>query len=480
MADTAYHYSVANDFPQGAVSVETFEVEIAAAGITSANYLWTTVSGDDCAVWFDDPLSGGDQSLLDGVVAAHEPVPLDHYDHGGIVVHPLPAPSGVQVETRGTPGSTTYGYRVTAFSDTGETLACDEVTISTGATVLDSTDYNRVTWLAVEGAVKYAVYRSTSGGQPSSTGRIRRTELLVCSDKGLAASGSLPSEDKSGALILGGEVTATSTKKLDVREVTTDKSTVSSLVAITRRSSQVVEAGFGSGLYLRLTDDADILRDVGAAHVLWTDPATGVLRTAFRVMVRDGGSSMIERLRLAHDGTLSLAGEEAIGVGLCRVGFPIDGGLRGGSAAASANNNVPSITFAAAGESRIRWTCRPPQNYVSGDLTLRVYCTTAGTPGDTGVRWQLDWTLLEVGDILPSSYDHSVAQTQNLAAVANDQVFAADFTIPAAAFSSAKDMLVLWLRRDGDHADDTCTLSVHTHMTELRYTGRRLAGQAGQ
>jgi hypothetical protein len=480
MADTKYTYSVASDFPQGAVSPETFEQEIHDSSISSATYLYLNIAGDVCDVWFDGALSGGDETTLDGIVAAHEAVPLDPHSDGGVIINPLPTPTGLAVVPQGTPGSTSWGYCITAYSATGETIECEEVLISNGAATLNSTNYNRLTWDAVPGAVKYGVYRTTSGGSPSSVGRTCQTTSTACNDKGKVASGSLPSEDISGALVLGGEVTASGGKKLDIRELTSDDSTVTSLVAITRRSSEVVAAGFGTGLYVRLNDDEDVLRDAGAMHFLWSDPDSDSPDSDFRVMLRDGGGSMEERLKITSGGQLHLAGVTVIQLETSRVGFPVDIGIRGGSAAASSNNDVPSVTFAATAESRLRWTCRPPQNYSSGDLTLRALCSFAGTAGDTGVRWQLDWSCLSAGDTLPASYQHSVAFTENENDKTNDVLFNVDFTIPAAQFDKTKDMLALWLRRDGDHTGDTCTLVVHVHMCELRYTGRTMAGQPGQ
>lgn len=480
MADQKYTYSVASDFPQGAISPETFEQEIHDSSITSATYLYLNIAGDSCDVWFDGTLTGGDETTLDGIVAAHEAVPLDPVQEGGTIINPLLTPTGLVVAPQGTPGSTSWGYSVTAFSATGETLECVEVMISNGAATLNNTNYNRLTWDAVPGAVKYGVYRTTAGGAPSSVGRIRQTTSLSCNDKGLVASGGLPSEDKSGALLIGGDVSATSTKKLDVRELTSDNSTVSSLIAITRRSSEVVEAGFGSGIFVRLDDATGALKDAGALHFLWADPDTGEPESDFRVMLRDGGTSLVERFRITYGGRLELAGTTVIKIDTCRIGFPVDTGIRGGSAAQSSNNDVPSVTFAAAAESRIRWTCRPPQNYTSGDLTLRVLCSFAGTAGNTGVRWRLDWQCVGAADVLPSSYPYSSEFTQNENDKGNDTLFYAEFTIPAAQFDKTKDMLVLWLRRDGDHAGDTCTLVVHIHMVELSYTGRQFAGQPCQ
>lgn len=189
---------------------------------------------------------------------------------------------------------------------------------------------------------------------------------------------------------------------------------------------------------------------------------------------------MEERLKITSGGQLHLAGVTVIQIETARASLPIDAWMRGGSAAASSNNDVPSVTFAATAESRMRYTLRPPQNYTSGDLTLRVLCSFAGTAGNTGVRWQLDWSCLSSGDAIPSSYQYSSAFTQNENDKSNDTLFVTDFTIPAAQFDKTKDMLVLWLRRDGDHTDDTCTLVVHIHMCELRYTGRTMAGQPGQ
>ena len=480
MAATSYSYSIPNDFPQGAFHPSRLEAEIVASGIASATFTSITALGETCYIWFDDPLSVPDQMVLDAVVAAHEATPPDLIHHGGMVYNPLDAPQNLVVTRNGAMGSTYWGYSVTAFSPTGETLECAEVLISDGAATLTESNFNRLDWDVVEGAVDYGVYRTTAGGTPGSVGRIKKTAMTSFNDTGLVASGGLPSEDQSGAIVLGGEVEAGSTKKLDVRELTSDSSTVTSLIAITRRSSEVVEAGFGSGVYVRLDDATGVLKDAGALHFLWADPDTGEPESDFRVMLRDGGTSLVERLRITYGGRLELAGVTVIKIDTCRIGFPVDTGIRGGSAAQSSNNDVPSVTFAAAAESRIRWTCRPPQNYTSGDLTLRVLCSFAGTAGNTGVRWRLDWQCVGAGDVLPASYAYTAALTQNENDKVNDRLFWAELVIPAAQFDKTKDMLVLWLRRDGDHAGDTCTLVVHVHMVELQYTGRQFAGQPCQ
>lgn len=73
----------------------------------------------------------------------------------------LSTPENLQVTPQGTPGSTTYSYRVSAINAKGETLACAKVTITNGAATLNETDYNRLTWDAVTGAAGYRVYGRT-------------------------------------------------------------------------------------------------------------------------------------------------------------------------------------------------------------------------------------------------------------------------------------------------------------------------------
>ena len=75
MASTKYVYSVSTDFPNHKVDVDRLTQEIAhSAIITALDYI--EVSSDDCNIWFKDTLSGGDETILDGVVAAHSGEPL--------------------------------------------------------------------------------------------------------------------------------------------------------------------------------------------------------------------------------------------------------------------------------------------------------------------------------------------------------------------------------------------------------------------
>lgn len=169
-------------------------------------------------------------------------------------------------------------------------------------------------------------------------------------------------------------------------------------------------------------------------------------------------------------------------VGTCRIGFPVDGGIIGGNAAVSSNNNIASVTFAASGESRNRWNIRPPQNYTSGNLTFRCYCSLSGSPGSTGMRLGLKWHGLKDGEALPSggTYDNDSVSTVDVSGESSDVMFYVDISISSSTFDKTDDLLALYFYRDADHAEDDCTLLLHTHICELRYTGYKVAGQAGQ
>jgi len=75
MASTKYTYSIQNDFPNHKIDSDRLTQEIrASAIITALDYIHTVT--DDCNIWFKDALSGGDETILDGLVAAHTGEPL--------------------------------------------------------------------------------------------------------------------------------------------------------------------------------------------------------------------------------------------------------------------------------------------------------------------------------------------------------------------------------------------------------------------
>jgi hypothetical protein len=73
---TQYSFTISTAFPSAKVDASRLTNEIYASSIVTAlDHIDT--SGDACDVWFKDALSGDDQAVLNGIVAAHsgEPVP---------------------------------------------------------------------------------------------------------------------------------------------------------------------------------------------------------------------------------------------------------------------------------------------------------------------------------------------------------------------------------------------------------------------
>jgi len=107
---------------------------------------------------------------------------------------PLPtisAPGAPTVTATGTTGTTTWAYAVAALDGKGgETAASPVTTITNGNATLSSTNYNAISWTAVSGAAGYAVYRTTAGGTPNTTGLIAVVNGTSLNDTGLATIAS--------------------------------------------------------------------------------------------------------------------------------------------------------------------------------------------------------------------------------------------------------------------------------------------------
>src|SRR5574338_92962 len=146
MPATKYTYSISTDFPNQIVATDRLSVEIDnSAIVTALDYINT--SGDDCDIWFKDALSGGDQTILDGLVAAHTGEPLPNDGLSVVVVQP------VQRFTHGyatSSGSNLTVMRATAYtqqtSDAQRSLvssSTDDDLAGTGAKTIQITYYDQ-------------------------------------------------------------------------------------------------------------------------------------------------------------------------------------------------------------------------------------------------------------------------------------------------------------------------------------------------
>lgn len=230
MADTSYTYSISADFKNGAIDSGVLWTEVKNSPISSAVSRKINTDGDNCYIWFNNPLSSGDLAILDNLVSVHDGIPhpeqlvIGEYNtagdealrvggtgrfDGGVRTVRIPTPSAPVVTPVGTTGSTSWAYKVSAVSDVGETSASDGTAIVNGSAVLDSTNYNYITWNEEIGAMAYNVYRTVAGGTPSSTGLIATVYPgeLHLEDTGLSASGSVLDENTTARIIIGEDET---------------------------------------------------------------------------------------------------------------------------------------------------------------------------------------------------------------------------------------------------------------------------------
>lgn len=92
---------------------------------------------------------------------------------GGTSVSQVATPTLFSVTATGTPGSTSYTYKIVATDGVGGTTPASAAgTNASGNATLSGNNCNRLNWFENSGAYKYLVYRTASGGTPSSTGLV--------------------------------------------------------------------------------------------------------------------------------------------------------------------------------------------------------------------------------------------------------------------------------------------------------------------
>jgi hypothetical protein len=233
---------------------------------------------------------------------------------------------------------------------------------------------------------------------------------------------------------------------------------------------------FGQSLTDNVTSYTYLDRDGALVVNLTGFPTADFYAPLARVVTANGEVVAI------HDERI-LIGTSPTAVGTCRITYPVDGDVKGGDVSTSSNNDVPSLLYAGSGtdtEGRNRLVRRPPQNYASGDVAMRIYISHGVAPGNGKAScWYLKYAFRSVGEDL-GAYDGTAALTVDHSTDLGDRIYSIDLTIPAAAFNVGKDLMVLWLAREHSHAGDTLTNGIHVHQQELRYTGYMLSGQPGQ
>lgn len=131
----------------------------------------------------------------------------------GLSTAQLATPAAPAVSTTGTPGSTSYTYKICSVDAAGAVCGATN-TIATGNATLDTNNWNHIAISCANadlpGASRVDVYRTASGGTPSSTGKIGSIAVtdiasgcatIFLDDKGLAGdSTNFPNGNTTGAL----------------------------------------------------------------------------------------------------------------------------------------------------------------------------------------------------------------------------------------------------------------------------------------
>lgn len=115
----------------------------------------------------------------------------------------LTTPGSPIVSVQGTPGTKTISYAIVAKNNTGGSAASQVKTVTTAASTLSGTNFNRLTWQAVPGETNgYDIYRTaTDGVSPVSIGLIASVATGITTYDDIGASGdatTAPTVNTSG------------------------------------------------------------------------------------------------------------------------------------------------------------------------------------------------------------------------------------------------------------------------------------------
>jgi hypothetical protein len=122
----------------------------------------------------------------------------------------LSNPGAPAITNVGTPGATTWTYKIVAVLADGSTTAAGTAgSTATGNATLDATNKNSLTWTAVTGASTYDVYRTVAGLVPSTIGKLANVSSPAYIDAGAAGNLSLPPSTNSTGSITAANATLT-------------------------------------------------------------------------------------------------------------------------------------------------------------------------------------------------------------------------------------------------------------------------------
>jgi len=211
--------------------------------------------------WFEFEDNAAGTAKIHWLTAVNTANQTDLHNPNGVVsfglqIVQMTTPAAPTITTSGTAGAATWTYVIVARNGVGATLGTTPASASgsttTGNATLTTSNYNVISFASVPGAAFYDVYRTVSGGTPSTTGLIGSVaafEILgtgtqntpyLFNDTGQAGDGTTaPTVNTSGFLASGNTSTALLTP---ANVVATPQGTAGS-TTITYKIVAVNEAG---------------------------------------------------------------------------------------------------------------------------------------------------------------------------------------------------------------------------------------------
>lgn len=137
----------------------------------------------------------------------------DVASNGFLLLHNLEAfvevttPAAPVITNQGTAGAATWTYKIVAKQSDGSYSAASAAgSTTTGNATLTGSNFNRITWAAVEGADSYDIYRTVAGTSPTSLGKIGNTTGVTFDDTGLAGdAGTPPATGVDNVILFGSD-----------------------------------------------------------------------------------------------------------------------------------------------------------------------------------------------------------------------------------------------------------------------------------
>jgi len=161
--------------------------------------------------------------------------------------------------------------------------------------------------------------------------------------------------------------------------------------------------------------------------------------------------------------------------GTCYMRLPIMEGNQTAGVDRYDNQYMCAMRYNDGAYAYLSYEIKPPQNYISGDITVNWY-VTFGTANGAGrnVYCASYYAFRSAGDAL-GTYGGTTFATKSVASLAANTIKSFSFTIPEADVDVSKKILFMALIRAGDNVLDNVNKNMFAHRFELVYNGYKTA-----